>query len=305
MNILIFMIIVILFPKLKLKQVFNYLYQKEIILVVSMIICSGVVLFCIVNFKKLNIFRAYEYVILFVVVLLICVLAAQMIKYKVKSAEIEMELKMQQIYMDSFKNLIENIRMKQHEFDNHINTIFSQHYLYSTYEELVEAQRGYGQEIVKENQYNKMLNNGNSVIIGFLYGKFLELDKKNIKVKYEIDIQKFDIGVPTYKVIEILGDLINNAIEAMADDKKEIFVKVIEVNGYFEINVKNISPVIAYDEIHKFFGKGYSKKGESRGWGLYNVKNICSEYKLSIICENEEVDKRNWLTFKIINKKNY
>ena len=33
------------------------------------------------------------------------------------------------------KNLIDDICAKQHEFDNHINAIYSQHFLYETYDE--------------------------------------------------------------------------------------------------------------------------------------------------------------------------
>ena len=166
-----YLLIILVVPRLKLKRVLNYLYEKETILMFSLCVCCVIMLLYMADFKNTNIFKAYEYVIMFVVVLVICVLAAQMVKYKVKAVEIEMELKIQQIYMDSFKNLIESIRIRQHEFDNHINTIFSQHYLYNTYEELIEAQRNYSNGIVTENRYNKMLKNGNSVIIGFLYGK--------------------------------------------------------------------------------------------------------------------------------------
>ena len=113
------------------------------------------------------------------------------------------------------------------------------------------------------------------------------------------------IGIPIYKIIEILGNLINNAVEALEQTKKfnKLYVYMVEKNEAFNIKIKNESDYIKYSEIELFFTKGYSKKGENRGLGLYHVKTICEEYKLCLTCQNEEIDEMNWVTFAITNKK--
>ena len=106
---------------------------------------------------------------IFLGALLICPVAVSLVKYKVKAKKAELELQTYKRYGESLKDLIDSMRAKQHEFDNHINVIYSQHYLYDSYSDLVHAQRKYCQEVWDENRYNKLLLSGNSVIAVCLY----------------------------------------------------------------------------------------------------------------------------------------
>lgn len=304
-NCITFMIILFVLSRCKLNELSKYLQDKDRILVIALVISILVLVFSLLTYKSINKVELNQSVLLFITIALICVLAAKLVQSKLKSREIETELKMHQIYADSFQNLIDNIRLRQHEFDNHINTIKGLRYTYSTYEELIKAQEDYGQVVIKENRYNKLLTSGNPILIGFLYGKFIEIEKYGIEVSYKINISELDVNVPVYKLIEILGNLINNAAEALkiSETEKFLFVSVIEVNKELEIEVRNASCLIRLEEIGMFFTKGYSKKGSGRGLGLYNVKLICDEYMLDIQCENKTIDNKNWLSFVIKSKK--
>lgn len=303
-NCVTFTIILFALPKCKLSRISTYFQDKERIYVIALVISIAATGYCLVQYKKIDGVGIFQSILLFASVALIVFLVIQLGKNKVKSKEIETELKIQKLYADSFQGLIENIRMKQHEFDNHINTIYSQHFMYDTYEDLVNAQREYCQAIQEENHYNKLLNVGNPAILGFVYFKILELEKCDIEIGYKISIQEFNIGVPTYKIIEILGNLIKNAVEALTQrEDRRFFIMIIEKDNKFDIEVRNISDNIPFEKLDKFFNKGYSSKGNDRGLGLYHVKKICDEYNLNIICENEDVDGENWLSFKITNRK--
>lgn len=297
------LLIRILVPKLKLNNFLKYLQQKEKILLVSLFLCGGIIIIYIISFKKYNILEVYQYIILFIVIMFICILTAQLEKYKMKTVEIEAELKMQKIYADSFNGLIENIRLRQHEFDNHINVIFSQHYMYRTYEELVEAQRDYCKKVEEENRYNNILSKGNPIIICFLYDKFMEVERLGIKVSYQISIEELDVGMPIYKIVEILGNLIKNAVDAILqeDVEKQLHVSMVEIENAVEIRVRNVSKNISREKMQSFFEKGYSTKGENRGLGLYNVKRICNEYNFKILCDNLVENDLNWIEFVITN----
>ena len=145
----------------------------------------------------------------------------------------------------------------------------------------------------------------NPLLIGFLYGNFVKIEKLGVEITYKIDIGDFDVSIPIYKLVEILGNLLKNAVEAMKDitENKALHVTGIEVNGQFDIEVRNRSQYIGYGEIESFFRKGFSKKGKNRGLGLYNVKKICNEYSLNILCDNKLLDSMNWLSFTVTNKK--
>ncbi len=299
------LVVLFILSRCKLNKVSLYLQDTERIYVVSLVISVVVVGYWIIQYKQIDGVGLLQSSLLFVSVIFICFLVFQLGKYKIKSKEIETELKIHQLYADSFQNLIENIRLRQHEFDNHIHTIYCMHYTYDNYEDLVNIQKDYCEEVMKENHYNKLLKSGNPLIAGFLYGKFIEIEKKGIKISYKIRTNTFDVGVPIYKVIEILGNLIKNAVEALevSELDKDLFVLMIETSGIFMIEVRNRSKYINPDELSLFFKKGYSQKGMGRGLGLYHVSQICNEYMLDISCENMEIEEENWLSIKVCNNK--
>ena len=304
-NCITFFLILFILPKLKLNIFSRCLQDKEKIYILSLTISIVITVYCLVNYKTINRVELHQVILLFVCLLFICILVFQLAKYKIKTNEAETELKTHKLYEDSFYNLIGNIRLRQHEFDNHINAICNLHYMCDTYEELVSKQEEYCEAVIIENHFNKLLRAGNPLVIGFLYGKFVEADKLGIKVDYAINIKELNIGIPIYKIVEILGNLTNNAVEALKnmDKDKVMYVEMIENNGEFKIEVRNKSKYILQDKMEMFFKKGYSQKGEGRGLGLYNVKTICINNSLNILCENKEIDGENWLSFVIDNKK--
>ncbi len=303
-NCLAFAIIIFLLPKCNINKFSNFLHDKEKIQIVVLVLCIILVIFLLFGYRESKAFFIDQAILLFISIVCILILGAQVGRYKIKAKEIETELKMHKLYAGSFQGLIENIRLRQHEFDNHINTIYSQHYIYETYDELVKAQDTYCKVISKDNRFNKLLKASNPIISGFLYGKFVELEKLGVEIEYHIKIRELDIGIPIYKIVEILGDLLNNAVEAMekVEGTRKLYVSLVE-DEKFAIEVRNESPYIDYNEIDKFFVKGYSSKGGNRGLGLHNVKNICIEYSLKIYCENVKIDDINWLSFKLIKEK--
>lgn len=294
-------IVICILSKCKIDKWSIFLQKNEKIILLSLGICIIILFMCLIKYKEVNLLETYQYLLFFISIALIVLLNIQLSKSKLKAKEVETELRLQKLYTESFYGLIENIRLRQHEFNNHITTIYSLHYTNNSYEELVKAQEEYCQLLLKENHFNKLLAKGNPVIIGFLYGKFLEIEKKGIEITYSINFDEFNINVPIYRIVEVLGNLLDNAIEALDKEKegKKIYIAIEEESKDFSIVIRNKSTFIDYNEISDFFTKGYSKKGSSRGLGLYNVKKICEEYGMSICCENEEINNENWLCFKI------
>lgn len=300
---MVLVIVIFLVPLIEVKKITEYLQNKERELFIGILICVFFISSWLIKYKKINLVEWNNTIILFVCIAFILIMSVQLIKYKVKAKEAEAEIRIHKLYADSFRGLVDDIRLKQHEFDNHINAIYSLHYSCNTFEELVKAQNGYCEQVMKNNRFNKLLVSDNAVIRGFLYTRFVEIDRMGIDVSYQIILDEFYARVPIYKIVEVLGNLINNAVEAMETNKKgnKLHVEIIETEGFF-IEVRNESPYIKYDVLGKFFNKGYSKKGENRGLGLYNVKKICDEYGLEIAPKWIEINGQGWLVFKIWNK---
>lgn len=298
-----FLIVLFVIPKCRLDRFSSFLQDKDRIYIIALWISVIVAGYCLAKYKKLDSVGLFQNAILFVSLIFICVLVFQLGKSKVKAKEVETELKLQKLYADSFQNMIDNIRMRQHEFNNHISTMKGFCYLYNTYEELVHAQEDYYETIKGENHFNKLLKSGNPVIIGFLYGKFTEIEKHGIDLSFKISIRELNISVPVHKIVEMLGTLIDNAVEALekSNDEKKLFILMVEYEDGFVIEVRNTSRFFEPDELGLFFKKGYSQKGENRGLGLYNLKNICEEYGIYAACMCEQLNSQNWITFRIFN----
>lgn len=232
----------------------------------------------------------------------IVILGFECQKNRKKIKELVRELEMYQRYEETFQTLLKEVRGRQHDFDNHINAIYSQHYTCETLEELVEKQREYSQVITKNNRYNKLLYLGNTMMIGFLYEKFLYAEEKNIEVKYRFLVKDLKSSVPEYKLVELVGNLIDNAIEAVQKDtvsKKEIILELTETEEKIILTISNPYRYLSQKEVLSMFQWGNSTKGSSRGLGLYNVKRICREYHWDIYVKNKTVEKQNYVEFRV------
>lgn len=301
-NIIMFLFILIVLRKCKLSRLSLALQSNDkLIMLVLSVLVVGIAVF-LINYRNDKGLGIVDYAILVISAVLIVVSAVDIGKHKIKAKEMEAELRLHKLYEKSFQHLIEDICAKQHEFDNHINTIYSQHYLYDTYEGLVNVQKKYCNNIVHVNKFNKLLSKGNSIVLGFLYGKFLEADKQGIDVEYTVKIDSLECNVPIYKLIEILGNLINNAIEALCKEEDLNKLKVVMLENPYEIaiNISNECKNIDYNQVLNFFKKGYSEKGERRGYGLYNVKKICEEYDIVLETSIKEEEKTDRLHFMLI-----
>lgn len=303
-NILSFGTVSLILRKCKLKKLSDILQNKEHLIISSLIVAIGCIIIFLSNYKGSSGFDYLYYLVLLICIMLVSWTAWDIGNHKGKVREAEAELRLHKLYEASFRNLIEDICARQHEFDNHMNAIYNQRLLYDTYEELVTAQGEYCEAVIQENKYNKLLSKGNPVILGFLYGKFVDAEKQGIHITYKVSIENAESVVPIYKMIELLGNLIKNAVEALLrSGLTKLHVLMIEEAELIRIEIGNEVDEFDYAEISQLFKKGYSTKGAGRGYGLYNVKKICEEYQIEMECSNPKDETENWLYFKLLMKK--
>lgn len=300
MNILMLIIYEILSKLWDMKRLSYYFQKNDVILYIILIGAFCCVFGCIFLVKLQKGLYLEFYFVTCVFIVFVCLMAASWERYKVKALEKEMELQAYKVYEESFKNLITEIRVRQHDFKNHINAIYIQHMMCQTYEELVERQKNYCEDIVYENRFADLLRLGDTMVIGFLYGKLTEADGKGIEVQYKFECGDLKTDIPMYQIITILGNLINNAIEALENnDRKRLFVGMDENEKELHIEVRNTNEAIAWSDVTSLFKKGYSTKGAGRGLGLYSIKKMSREYDFDILFANKEIDGENWVSFEI------
>lgn len=246
-----------------------------------------------------------KYTVISGIMVLIIILCIHGLLYRIKYQEKQAELEAYKTYSAAFSDLITQIRARQHEFDNHISALCNLHYICKDYDELVQEQSKYAKDVISNNRFHKLLVSGNPVIAGFLYGKLSSIQEQGIEVTYTFHISEFTSKIPVYLVVELVGNLLKNAVEAVKTQQveKQIHLSCTENENEFCLGVRNRSEKIPLDEIGRFFEKGYSSKGSGRGLGLYNVKEICEKYGVDIVCDNTEIDDKNWFLIELHIKK--
>lgn len=261
-------------------------------------------IYLIIVYKVEKYLRPTDYVIFCAWTILIFVMALNWQKNKAMYQAKKKELEVERLYDNYAKELFRTVIKKQHDFDNYLQALLAQFETATTLEELVYNQKRFILGINQDNRFNKLLAGGNSIIVGFLYSKFVNAENLGCKIKYTVKTDIMECTMPQYKLVEVIGILFDNAVEAVAETNiKDIYVRVIEDADKIDIKISNPSSYITQDEIQKWLLDGVSTKGENRGIGLSNVMDIVEEYNSDFIIYNEEADGTNYLVVELIVKK--
>ena len=187
-------------------------------------------------------------------------------------------------YNPLLDEIIQNIRANEHEYKNHIGMLFSMIQVSNSIPELKERAGRYIGNIQNTNVLSNVLDIESTIIKSVLYSKLVECDQLGISLSYEIKTNLENSLLDDTEITIILSNLLNNAIEASKNTiNKDIKVDIRKLERY-KIEVKNNITGLNIDPsgIEDFFKKGFSSKGNGRGYGLHNVKKIVKKYKGSI-----------------------
>ena len=268
----------------------------------GILICCGMGIFYLVVVVKFTYsLRIMDHIIFGAWTVLICFLAVMWQKSRNEVEAKDREMELQKTYEDVYQNLVQSIRRRQHEFDNHIMALCGIYKTVDTIEELIQQQSLYCEDIARDNHYNKLLSASSPVFIGFLYSKFTLAEEKGCEVDYSVNIAESDSPViPEYYIVEILGILLDNALEALEEaGSRKIYVEVLGTGEDLRITVKNISSYIPQSQIANFTRHGFSTKVKGRGIGLYSLKVIVDKFGGKLAIYNEKREEENWLVFNI------
>jgi len=218
------------------------------------------IIFCLGALLIINIFIFYIYDIL----------------NKIYEKDLETKLLEQQneFYVKQLKIMSEtqdNIRFIKHDLKNHLVAIKA--ILNDS-----EKANDYINNILNlSNISNEYANSGNSVIDSILNYKLHEAHKKNIEIELELTIP-YQLNILPYDIGVILGNLLDNAIEAASQNENDKKIKVII---YFEKNNLSINIINTFDgniitEKGKY--KTTNKDNLNHGFGLLSVNKALEKY---------------------------
>ena len=262
-NGIIVLIVLKMYKKLDLYAISVSFQRNGRLVAILLLLESSLVFFLIFEYKILQGKVPVQTIIISGILVLTVILCIHGLLYRIKYQEKQAELEAYKTYSVAFSDLITQIRARQHEFDNHISALCNLHYICKDYDELVSEQSKYAKDVIGNNRFHRLLVSGNPVIAGFLYGKLSSIQEQGIEVTYTFHISEFTSKIPVYLVVELIGNLLKNAVEAVKTQQveKQIHLSCTENENEFCLGVRNRSEKIPLDEMGRFFEKGYSSKG--------------------------------------------
>lgn len=172
--------------------------------------------------------------------------------------------------LNDFNNYV---RAQRHDYLNHIQTIYGLLQIGHT-----EAASEYLTEIVSEAHFaSQIMFLKKPEVNALLQRKIVQARNKEIAFELNIQTDLTYLRASVYDLNRILGNLIDNAFEAVAPlppDQRQVKLEIYDDESYYGIKLTNTGPEICPEMKQTIFDPGFTTKGEGRGMGLFIVKNI-------------------------------
>lgn len=165
------------------------------------------------------------------------------------------------------------IRSIRHDMRNHIYAIktYADKHSWIQLQEYIDKLDG---EITAGRQ---MLDTGNTFIDSMLNFKLNEAERKNITIQKDLCVSN-DIKIDSYDLTVVLGNLLDNAIEAVQSEmiiNKWIAISIRESKGILKLSIKNPYNGLIKKQKNTFLS---IKREGHHGYGLSNVEKVVQKY---------------------------
>ena len=191
----------------------------------------------------------------------------------------EQEMRNFESYVASLEQINQDMRKFKHDYVNilsslrtfiddknydGLHTYFYDHILEASHHEQLNQQA------------MMMLNNLKiNSLKGLLTTKILQAQSHQVPFYIEVTEEITEIPVDPIILNRMVGILLDNAIEAAKEiENGEVRVAFIDMNGAILFVVSNTFDETLHLKVHEIYQEGFSTKGENRGLGLVNLRQM-------------------------------
>ena len=189
--------------------------------------------------------------------------------------------------------LVDSMRANNHDFTNKLHVILGLIQM-----EMYNEASSYIQNItmVQRENISKVMNAVNEpAVAALLIGKIARASELNVSfvLREGCYYSSADMNLPSEMLITVIGNLLDNAFDAMNENgdyqaQKELMFGIYSKPGAVLITVDDTGSGISKEDIAHIFENGYSTKGEGRGTGLYQVRSMVENFGGKITVETQE-----------------
>lgn len=189
--------------------------------------------------------------------------------------------------------LVDSMRANNHDFTNKLHVILGLIQM-----EMYEEATSYIQNISivqRENISRIMEAVDEPAVAALLIGKIARASELNVSFTLQDGsyYSPADLRLPAEMLVTVIGNLLDNAFDAMNDRadyhaRKELAFGIYSHPGAVLITADDTGSGISPEALPHIFDLGYSTKGEGHGMGLHQVKNMVESYGGKITVESQE-----------------
>ncbi|MBQ8028519.1 MAG: Spo0B domain-containing protein [Clostridia bacterium] len=189
--------------------------------------------------------------------------------------------------------LVDSMRANNHDFTNKLHVILGLIQM-----EMYDDASAYIQNITmvqRENISKVMHVVSEPAVAALLIGKIARASELNVNFVFREGccFSATDMNLPSEMLITVIGNLLDNAFDAMNESAhcnkhKELMFGIYSKPGAVLITVDDTGSGIKPENINLIFENGFSTKGEGRGTGLYQVKSMVENFDGKITVESQE-----------------
>ena len=192
----------------------------------------------------------------------------------VRMLETRRELKKMREMSRGFEREIEELRIKQHDLKNQIAVVKEYctkigpggNAAVGSFVERMEEQLA---------EASIMLKFDDSLLSALLSVEMKKAQTKSIYLRVRSNLRQIPAQLDTYDSIELIENLLDNAIDASAECS-EVIAEINRINNNLLISVTNDGRLKG-GNLDQLFQPGFSTKGKKRGYGLAIVKRIADK----------------------------
>ena len=180
------------------------------------------------------------------------------------------------------------LRKQRHDFMNHLQVVFS----------LMEMREYPDAMQYVESIYGDIRKTGSALktaipaVNALIAAKRADCEERGIALSVDIRSGWRELPVPGWEMCRVLGNLIDNAREALLADEatmdRRIDLTIDETPGAYTFRVANNGPAIPPQLHRSIFQLGFTTKSDGHGSGLSIVEEIVKDYGGEIRVESNE-----------------
>lgn len=210
----------------------------------------------------------------------------------VKLIEREKKYELKEIEFTQMKEYNDLLKSQKHDFSNNLQVVWGMMSIGKTDKARKYIENYTNMLKINEDELEDIKHIDSTYLYALFLNKYYKCKEKDIHISFDMDQ---DVSIEKFNPVDIVcifGNLLDNAIYAVKDLKKEqreIFVEIYNSNKEIFLGVCNKGPEIPSDMKIRIFKKGFTTKGgNGSGLGLCNVKELVDKYNGKIWIESDK-----------------